>query len=109
VAGIGNIYAAEALFLSRIHPCRPAKSVDMNEASALHASVRKVLDDAIEAGGTTIRDYRNADGGEGQYARRLYVYGRAGKACLQCGTPVERIVLSNRSAFFCPACQPPST
>jgi formamidopyrimidine-DNA glycosylase len=109
VAGVGNIYAAEALFLSGIHPCRPAKSVGMNEASDLHASIRKVLSDAIEAGGTTIRDYRNTEGGEGRYARRLFVYGRAGEACLVCETAVERIVLSNRSAFFCPACQPQST
>jgi len=106
IAGVGNIYAAEALFLSGIHPCRPAKSVDADEASALHAAIRMVLSDAIAAGGTTIRDYRNADGEEGRYARRLFVYGREGGKCLECDTAVERIVLSNRSAFLCPACQP---
>ena len=108
IAGVGNIYAAEALFLSGIHPRREARSVSGPEARRLHEAIRAVLTQAIDSGGTTIRDYRNADGGEGRFARRLQVYGRDGEPCLVCGTPVERLVFSNRSAFLCPRCQPAS-
>jgi len=106
IAGVGNIYAAEALYLAGVHPKRPAHSVSRPEASALYRALRRVLRKAIEAGGTTIRDYRNAEGEEGRYARRLHVYGRDGEACTGCGTGIRRIVFSNRSAFFCPRCQP---
>lgn len=107
IAGVGNIYAAEALFLAGIHPRRPARSVDADEAEALHGAIRRVLDAAIQAGGTTIRDYRTASGDEGGFAPSLYVYGREGEACRRCGRDVERTVFGNRSAFFCPTCQPP--
>ncbi len=106
IAGVGNIYAAEALFLAGIHPRRPANSVSAGEAGKLHDAVRSVLSKAIEAGGTTIRDYRTATGDEGGFAPSLFVYGRDGEACSRCGTSVERIVFGNRSAFFCPTCQP---
>ena len=106
VAGVGNIYANEALYLAGIHPQRPARSVTAPEATLLHRGIQDVLTRAIEAGGTTIRDYRNADGEAGRYARRLHVYGRDGHPCLRCGTTVERVVFGNRSAFFCPECQP---
>jgi formamidopyrimidine-DNA glycosylase len=106
VAGVGNIYAAEALFLAGVHPQRPARSVTESEAAALHRGLRSVLRDAIDEGGTTIRDYRNAIGGEGGYASLLWVYGRDGEPCRRCETPLERVVFSNRSAFFCPRCQP---
>jgi formamidopyrimidine-DNA glycosylase len=106
VAGVGNIYAAEALFLAGIHPQRPASSVTTVEASALHGAIRSVLADAIDEGGTTIRDYRNAIGGEGGYASLLWVYGRDGEPCRRCGETVERVVFANRSAFLCPRCQP---
>ncbi len=106
IAGVGNIYAAEALFLAGVHPRRPASSVSMNESDKLLGSLRRVLRQAIEAGGTTIRDYRNADGEEGRYARRLHVYGRDGEPCTSCGATLQRIVFGGRSAFFCPHCQP---
>jgi formamidopyrimidine-DNA glycosylase len=106
VAGVGNIYASEALFLARVHPARRARTIRRDEAAALHRAIREVLEAAIRAGGTTIRDYRNADGGEGEYVRELRVYDREGSACSRCSTPIQRLVLSNRSAFFCPACQP---
>jgi formamidopyrimidine-DNA glycosylase len=106
IAGVGNIYAAEALHLGRIHPRRPANQVRRAETAALHAALRRVLGDAIRAGGTTIRDYRDAGGEEGRYARRLHVYGREGEPCAECGTAIERIVFSNRSTFLCPRCQP---
>lgn len=107
IAGVGNIYAAEALFLAGIHPRRPARSVDADEAEALHGAIRRVLDAAIRAGGTTIRDYRTAAGDEGGFAPSLYVYGREAEPCRRCGSIVERVVFGNRSAFFCPTCQPP--
>lgn len=107
IAGVGNIYAAEALFLAGIHPRRPARSVDADEAEALHGAIRRVLDAAIRAGGTTIRDYRTAAGDEGGFAPSLYVYGRDAEPCRRCGSIVERVVFGNRSAFFCPTCQPP--
>ncbi len=106
VAGVGNIYANEALHLAGIHPRRPARSVTGPEAARLHGALRRVLQAAIEKGGTTIRNYRNADGEEGAYAPRLYVYGREGEGCLTCGHHIERTVFGNRSAFFCPTCQP---
>jgi formamidopyrimidine-DNA glycosylase len=105
VAGIGNIYASEALWHAKIHPARPANSLSAKEASELRDALRKVLQDAIAARGTTISDYRDSSGEEGGYSARLQVYGRAGEPCPRCGTPIERIVISNRSAFFCPKCQ----
>lgn len=106
IAGIGNIYAAESLFLSGIHPRRPARSLAPNESKALLAGIRKVLHKAIRARGTTLRDYRTASGDRGGFATALQVYGRDGEGCLTCKTPVVRIVFGNRSAFFCPHCQP---
>jgi formamidopyrimidine-DNA glycosylase len=106
IAGVGNIYANEALFLAGVHPQRPARSLRLDEAVALHGGVRRVLEQAIDAGGTTLRDYRDASGGEGRYARRLLVYGRDGEPCTKCGAAVRRIVFGGRSAFHCPECQP---
>ena len=106
VAGVGNIYANEALFLAGVHPARSARSISAEEASALHRGLRSVLRKAIDQGGTTIRDYRNAEGEPGRYARRLLVYGREGRPCGRCGAPIRRIVFGGRSAFFCPQCQP---
>ena len=106
VAGVGNIYANEALFLAAIHPRRPAKSVSEAEAQALHRAIRQVLRTAIENRGTTLRDYRDASGSPGENAAALLVYGRAGEPCPKCATEVHRLVFGNRSAFFCPGCQP---
>lgn len=106
VAGVGNIYACEALFLAGIHPRCPAREVTRAQANDLFHAIRSVLSDAIRAGGTTIRDYRDADGEEGRYARRLHVYGREGAPCPRCGSAVRRIVFGNRSAYHCPSCQP---
>jgi formamidopyrimidine-DNA glycosylase len=106
IAGVGNIYANEALHLARIHPERQARLVDLERATALHRGIRSVLQAAIDAGGTTIRDYRTAEGAPGRYARRLLVYGRDREACGQCGTAIRRIVFGGRSAFYCPSCQP---
>ena len=106
VAGVGNIYAVEALWAARLHPARPSNTVDGRGAKTLHRAIRRILRQAIEARGTTLRDYRTAEGEQGGFAPALHAYGREGQPCLRCRTPVERLVLSGRSAFFCPRCQP---
>ena len=105
VAGIGNIYALEALHLARLHPALPASLTPPESARSLHGGIRKVLRQAIAAGGTTLRDYRRVDGGKGSYAAHLRVYGREGEACHDCTVPIERVVFGQRSAFYCPRCQ----
>jgi formamidopyrimidine-DNA glycosylase len=106
VAGVGNIYANEALWHARIHPFRRASDLSRTEAVRLHRAVREVLGRAIEARGTTLRDYRTAEGESGGFGVSLNVYGREGSPCPRCARPIERLVLGNRSAFFCLRCQP---
>jgi formamidopyrimidine-DNA glycosylase len=106
LAGVGNIYANEALHRARVHPARPARSLERAQVRALHRAIRDVLREALRAGGTTIQDYRNAEGEPGEFVRELRVYGREGQACRRCKAPVERLVFANRSAFLCPTCQP---
>jgi formamidopyrimidine-DNA glycosylase len=105
VAGIGNIYACEALFQARIHPERPAHSLADDEIQALHAAVPDVLQRAIDAGGTSLRSYETPAGELGRFQDAFAVYGRDGAPCPQCGTPIERIPQGGRSSFRCPACQ----
>ena len=105
VVGIGNIYAAEALYRAGIRPTRKTKSLTRKEASLLRDKLRDVLNAAIRKRGTTLSDYRDASGEEGAYEARLQVYDREGRPCPKCKTPIKRVVLSNRSAFYCPACQ----
>lgn len=105
IAGVGNIYAAEALFRAGLHPQRVGQSVTPDEARRLHRSVRGILREAIANRGTTIQDYRDATGEPGNNAATLKVYGREGKPCVRCNTPIERVVFSGRSAFLCPSCQ----
>lgn len=107
IAGVGNIYANEALWWSRIHPARSALSLGAGEVEDLHRSLRRVLRRAIRMRGTTLRDYRDPEGGEGSFGRLLRVYGREGERCRRCRAAIERGVLSNRSFFFCPSCQIP--
>ncbi len=107
VAGVGNIYANEALWRAGIHPKRPAQKVTPEEGRRLHRSLRKVLRAAIAARGTTLRDYRTAEGWEGGYASELSVYSRQGSPCKRCGNTIEKLSFGGRSAFFCPTCQPP--
>jgi len=106
VAGVGNIYANEALFLAGIHPETPACKVPVERVPGLLRALKKVLRDAISAQGTTLRDYRTAQGWEGSYGTALRVYGRESLPCPRCWTPVLRCVFGNRSAFLCPRCQP---
>lgn len=105
IAGLGNIYVNEALFLAGIHPERAAGRIGMEQYEALAASIRTVLRHALEAGGTTLRDYRNAEGKPGYFAVQLRVYGRAGQPCPQCGTKIQVNRTGQRSTFFCRHCQ----
>ena len=106
IAGVGNIYANEALARARIHPERAAHSLSGDEGRRLYRALRSVLREAVEARGTTLRDYRTAEGGEGSYGNVLRVYGKDGRACGRCGSTIIRIRFGGRSAFLCPRCQP---
>ncbi len=106
LAGVGNIYANEALYRAGIHPLRPAASLSPREATGLLGALRGVLREAIRAGGSTLRDYRTPRGEPGRFVPLLRVYGRQGLPCALCSTPVLRGVRSGRSYFFCPRCQP---
>ena len=107
VAGLGNIYVCEALYDSRISPRRLAHSVAGKRAERLVPAIKDVLNRAIAAGGSTLRDYARLDGESGYFQHTFHIYGREGEACLnpECGRPVKRIVQSGRSTFFCSSCQ----
>jgi formamidopyrimidine-DNA glycosylase len=105
IAGVGNIYAIEALFRAGIRPTRRARTLRKRETALLRNTLRDVLRESIDARGTTISDYRDGTGEPGAFDQRLRVYGRHGEPCVTCGTRIRRIVLSNRSAFYCPSCQ----
>lgn len=107
VAGVGNIYADEALFLSGIHPLTPASQLSDSAKSRLREALIEVLQVGLEQRGTTLRDYRDLRGLNGNYQGQAWVYGREGDPCRLCGTPIQRIKLAGRSAHFCPHCQPP--
>ncbi|HUR42106.1 MAG TPA: zinc finger domain-containing protein, partial [Verrucomicrobiae bacterium] len=103
--GVGNIYASEALFRARIRPMRAAGKVTRAEYATLVKVVRDVLNDAIAAGGTTFRDFRDQDGEPGYFVQKLFVYDRAGEPCRRCKKPIVRLVIGQRSTFYCPDCQ----
>lgn len=105
IAGIGNIYANDALYRAKIHPKRPASSLTKKESKALFAAIEYVLQKGIEVGGASERDYVNVLGGRGQYQNFFLVYQKAGEKCLRCQTIIEKMVLGGRGTFFCPACQ----
>jgi len=107
LAGLGNIYADEALFAARLHPMRKADSLTDDEQARLYKAIRTVLKQAVASRGTTLDDggYTDASGQAGGYQDRIAVYGRGGKPCLRCKLPIERIVIGGRSAHFCPHCQ----
>lgn len=106
LAGLGNIYVDESLFAAGIHPATRTDSLDREQVALLCRSIRKVLRRAIRHRGSTLRDYRDADGAAGGFQKLHRVYGREGEACRTCRSPVERIVMAGRSTHFCPACQP---
>lgn len=105
MAGIGNIYAAESLFRTRLHPATPAGTVLPAYWARLLVMLQHVLSEAIAQCGTTLRDFRTPMGATGGYGTALRVYGRTGQPCLYCGSLIQRLVLRQRSTFFCPSCQ----
>jgi formamidopyrimidine-DNA glycosylase len=105
VVGVGNIYASEALFLAGIDPRRPANQISIAEYATLILHIQAVLNAAIELGGTTLRDFTNSEGQAGYFQQTLRVYGRTGKPCVHCGTPIMQQVIAQRSSFFCHTCQ----
>lgn len=105
VVGVGNIYAAEALFRAGVHPTRAAGRISRERYRHLAAAVQEILGDAITRGGTTLRDFLAPDGAPGYFAQELSVYGRVGKACPRCAMPLREIRMAQRSTVYCPRCQ----
>ena len=105
VVGVGNLVASESLFMAGIHPNRAAGRVSLQRFEGLVAAIRDVLGRAIRRGGTTLRDFVNSEGSPGYFAQELLVYDRAGSDCFQCGAPIRKKVIGQRSSYYCPACQ----
>jgi formamidopyrimidine-DNA glycosylase len=105
VVGVGNIYASEALYLAQIHPKRAAGRISAERMSQLAEAIKKVLEAAIAAGGTTLNDFLGSDGEPGYFQQKLEVYGRAGEPCRRCNDDISAIVLGQRSTFYCKRCQ----
>lgn len=105
VVGVGNIYASEALFRARISPRRAGRRITRAEAAKLSKAIKAVLKAAIDIGGTTLRDYVNADGAPGYFRQKLFVYERAKLACRVCKSPVKQFTQGQRSTYWCSTCQ----
>lgn len=106
VVGVGNIYAAESLFLAGIHPLQPAGSLSLPQFASLVAYSKEVLTQAIHLGGTTLRDFYSLEGKPGYFINRLQVYGRNDKPCFKCNSSIKTIRIAGRASAFCPICQP---
>ena len=109
VAGLGNIYVDEACFLAGIYPGKPVEQVSSSEIAALHSAIQTILQQAIQAKGTTFSDYRGLFGNKGGYQEELRVYGREGNPCVLCKTPIRKTQIAGRGTHYCPRCQPEST
>jgi formamidopyrimidine-DNA glycosylase len=107
VAGVGNIYADEALWYAAIHPLAPAGDLDEEQVAALREGVRKALRLGIRRQGATLRDYRGADGRRGRMQHEFRVYGREGEPCERCGAPIAKTRVAGRGTWYCPTCQAP--
>lgn len=105
VVGVGNIYASEALFAAGIHPQRAANKVSPTRYALLVDHIKAVLKKAIKAGGTTLKDFSNSTGQPGYFQQKLSVYGRQNEPCKKCKTPIKKMLIGQRSTFYCPACQ----
>ena len=105
VVGVGNIYASESLFRAKIRPGRSASRLTRPDCEVLTGVVKSVLQEAVEAGGSSLRDFSGIDGELGHFQNQTFVYDRQGLACRVCQTPIKRIVQSQRSSFYCPECQ----
>ncbi|MFM9835891.1 MAG: bifunctional DNA-formamidopyrimidine glycosylase/DNA-(apurinic or apyrimidinic site) lyase [Methylophilaceae bacterium] len=105
VVGVGNIYASESLFRAKIHPETPAKSVSLAKCNKLATEIKSTLNDALIAGGSSLRDFFGTDGNPGYFQQEYFVYGRTGDPCRICGKPIKSIRLGQRSTFYCTTCQ----
>ncbi|MGD8514883.1 MAG: bifunctional DNA-formamidopyrimidine glycosylase/DNA-(apurinic or apyrimidinic site) lyase [Granulosicoccaceae bacterium] len=105
VVGVGNIYASESLFRAGIHPQREAGRISKARYERLSDAIKKVISEAIQAGGTTLRDFTRSDGKPGYFSQQLNVYGREGEACPQCGASIKHIVQGQRATYYCGHCQ----
>jgi formamidopyrimidine-DNA glycosylase len=106
IAGVGNIYADEALWRARLHPLRRADTLTEVEVRRLHRAIRAALREGLAGGGASYRDYVNPDGEPGLAAERMRVYRRTGQPCPRCGRPIQRMLVGQRATHFCPHCQP---
>lgn len=106
IAGLGNIYVDESLWQAYLHPLRHSDSLNRSEITALHSAIQCILTQAIAHNGSTLRDYRTGYGQRGEQQEYFRAYGRTGVPCPRCGTPIERIVVGQRSTHLCPTCQP---
>lgn len=106
VVGVGNIYATESLFNLGIHPAQPASSLSRDQIEKFVIEVKRILKQAIDLGGSTLRDYTNAMGENGYFQQTLLAYGRSGEMCVNCETTLENLKLGQRASVFCPQCQP---
>ena len=105
VVGVGNIYASESLFLARISPKREAGKISKKRLIVLTDSIKNVLTDAINNGGTTLNDFSNVDGNPGYFSQILNVYGRDNMPCMRCDGTIKRFIQSQRATYYCPKCQ----
>ena len=105
VVGIGNIYASESLYLSRVNPQKESQKLDIEECKRIVSSSKKVLNEAIKVGGTTLKDFYSADGSAGYFKIRLNVYGRNGQKCKNCEEIILKVNINQRATFYCPNCQ----
>lgn len=106
VVGVGNIYATESLFNLGIHPLQPANSLNQTQIQQLVIEIKRILTQAIQLGGSTLKDFSNAMGENGYFQQTLLAYGRAGEMCVNCETTLENIKIAQRASVFCPECQP---
>ncbi len=105
VVGVGNIYATESLFLAGIHPSTPAGKINKTQYDSLALCIKEVLQQAIDAGGTTLRDFYGSDGKPGYFSNQLQVYGRKNQLCHSCNSLIQAIKIGGRNSNFCPTCQ----
>jgi formamidopyrimidine-DNA glycosylase len=105
IVGVGNIYASESLFRARISPRRPAQRLTLADCGRLSREIKRTLQEAIRAGGSSLRDFVGADGSAGYFQQRYWVYERAGQKCRRCGSVIRKITQGQRSTYFCPTCQ----
>jgi formamidopyrimidine-DNA glycosylase len=105
VVGVGNIYATESLFLAGIHPLTPAGQVNLAKFAVLALRIKEVLQQAIDAGGTTLRDFYGSDGKPGYFSNKLQIYGRKNQPCFNCNSLIQTLKIAGRNSAFCPTCQ----